>query len=138
MSTETTATTDRAATRWPWRMKTTYKDGTTREDDWADEVDAVGLAKFKSEQAAVERVELTTVFTAGQQVSPQTVDMVIPWSEVRTGDQALNYHGQLEEATVMPQGNAWCPEGCVSVMLGGSWYTPRKDKLTAVRRPITR
>ena len=67
--------------------------------------------------------------------SATTTDMIVRWDEVRTGDLVLNYHGEVEPATVMPQGNAWQLEGCVSIMIGGSWFTPRKDKLTAVRRP---
>ncbi len=65
-----------------------------------------------------------------------TVDLIVRWDEVRNGDEVLNAHGQLETATVLPYGNAWQPEGCVSLMIGGSWYTPRRDKLTAVRRQV--
>ena len=42
--------------------------------------------------------------------------------------------GTLEAAVLLPSGNAWQPEGCVSIMVGGSWRTPRRAALTAVRR----
>ena len=61
-------------------------------------------------------------------------DMIIPWAEVRDGDLVLNFRGELGVATVMPQGHAWCPEGHASVCIDGQWFTPRKDRLTAVRR----
>ena len=61
-------------------------------------------------------------------------DMIVRWDEVRTGDLVLGFRGRLDTATVMPAGHAWCPEGRVSVVIGGTWYTPRKDWLTAVRR----
>jgi hypothetical protein len=61
-------------------------------------------------------------------------EKVLRWDEVRTGDEVLDYSGQLGTATVMPQGHSWCPEGRVSVCIDGRWFTPRKDRLTAVRR----
>jgi hypothetical protein len=61
-------------------------------------------------------------------------EMIIPWDEVRDGDLVLNFRGELGVATVMPQGHAWCPDGHVSVCIDGQWCTPRKDRLTAVRR----
>ena len=64
-------------------------------------------------------------------------DHIVRWDEVRDGDLVLGFRGELDKATVLPQGSAWQPEGCVSLMIGGTWYTPRRDKLTAVRRYIT-
>jgi hypothetical protein len=54
---------------WPWHMKVTYADGSIREDDYANAADPVGLARFKSSKVNVERVELTTVFVAGEQIA---------------------------------------------------------------------
>jgi hypothetical protein len=62
------------------------------------------------------------------------VDQIVRWDEVRDGDLVLGHHGEMDIATVLPQGHAWCPEGHASLMIGGSWFVPRKDKLTAVRR----
>jgi len=128
-------------TRWPWRLTVTYKDGAIRTDDYSSDFGPegsggpLGYARHLSQQPNVERVGVTTAFADGQQVAGEPADMIIRWDEVRTGDLVLTYQGELEAATVMPQGNAWQPEGCVSVMIGGSWYTPRKDRLTAFRRP---
>jgi hypothetical protein len=61
-------------------------------------------------------------------------DMIVTWDEVRDGDLVLNFRGELGVATVLPQGHAWCPEGRASVCIDGQWFTPRKDRLTAVRR----
>lgn len=60
-------------------------------------------------------------------------DMIVRWDEVRDGDMVL-CNGALEAAVLLPHGNAWQPEGCVSIMVGGSWRTPRRAALTAVRR----
>lgn len=63
-----------ADTRWPWRITVTKDDGTSRSEDYAAE--SIGgrpvteFARWKSEQAGVTRVELTTAFVAGEQVSP--------------------------------------------------------------------
>ncbi len=68
--------------------------------------------------------------------SGETSDLIVRWDEVRTGDLVLGYRGELDVATVLPQGHAWCPEGHVSICIGGTWHTPRKDRLTAVRRLV--
>jgi hypothetical protein len=76
--------------------------------------------------------------TAEQVCPPSSVaDMIVHWDEVRTGDLVLGFRGELGVATTAPHGNAWVPEGRVSLVIDGVWYTPRKDRLTAVRRYIT-
>ena len=58
---------------------------------------------------------------------------LVRWDEVRDGDEVL-CNGRMGTATVLPQGSCWQPEGCVSLMIDGTWHTPRRDRLTAVRR----
>lgn len=79
---------------------------------------------------------MTTTQTSALVTCPPSAvaDMIVRWDEVRTGDLVLNFSGELDVATVMPQGHAWCPEGRASICIGGQWFTPRKDRLTAVRR----
>lgn len=61
-------------------------------------------------------------------------DMIVTWEEVRTGDLVLNFRGELDVAVVPSSRHDWCPEDRVSLCVGGQWFTPRKDRLTAVRR----
>lgn len=78
----------------------------------------------------------TTTDTPTTRTCPPSavVDMIVTWDEVQDGDLVLGLDGLLDVATVMPQGSAWCPEGRVSICIGGRWFTPRKDRYTAVRR----
>jgi hypothetical protein len=57
-------------TRWPWRLTVTYADGTVREDDYASDFDPAGFARHLSQKPDVTKVEVTTVFARGKQVSP--------------------------------------------------------------------
>ena len=61
---------------------------------------------------------------------------IVRWDEVRGGDEVL-CNGRMGIATVLPQGSCWQPEGCVSLTIDGTWHTPRRERLTAVRRYIT-
>jgi hypothetical protein len=61
-------------------------------------------------------------------------EKIVRWDEVRTGDEVLDFSGQLGSATVPSPDRSWCPEGRVNVIIDGRWFTPRKDWLTAVRR----
>jgi hypothetical protein len=60
-------------------------------------------------------------------------EKIVRWDEVRDGDEVL-CNGRLDKATVLPHGSVWQQEGRLSLMVGGTWYTPRRDALTAVRR----
>jgi hypothetical protein len=64
---KTPAATD---TRWPWHSKTTYKDGSVRENDYAADFDPAGFARHLSSKPNVAQVELTTMFVGGIQVTP--------------------------------------------------------------------
>jgi hypothetical protein len=61
----------RADTRWPWRITATYADGSVRKDDYASDFEPLGFAQHLSQKPNVTRVEVTTVFVAGEQVSPE-------------------------------------------------------------------
>ena len=58
------------SSNWPWLMKVTRTDGSVREDDYGAITDPAGLARFLSTKPDVVRVELSTAFVAGEQVSP--------------------------------------------------------------------
>lgn len=75
MSTETATTAPAYAdTRWPWRITTTYADGSVRSEDYSEEFQPLGFAQHLSRKPNVVRVEVTTVFTDGKQVSPAGPD----------------------------------------------------------------
>jgi hypothetical protein len=60
-------------------------------------------------------------------------EKIVKWSEVREGDEVL-VNGRMETVTALGAlGGPWT-EGRASLFLGGTWYTPRQDQLTAVRR----
>jgi hypothetical protein len=63
-------TTTYADTRWPWRITITYADGSVRNDDYADDFQPLGFAQHLSSKPNVVRVEVTTVYVNGEQVSP--------------------------------------------------------------------
>jgi hypothetical protein len=69
-----TAIIPRVSTRWPWHVTVTYADGTVREDDYAADFDPVGFAQHLSRKPSVTRVEVTTVFVSGEQVSPASTE----------------------------------------------------------------
>lgn len=60
-----------AAMNWPYHLKVTRKDGTVHEDDFSEDYDAVGYARFASTKPNVERVELSVAFVAGEAVPVQ-------------------------------------------------------------------
>ena len=65
-------------TRWPWHMTVTHTDGAVREDDYADGVGGRPIgeyAQYLSSLPDVARVELTTVFVAGEQVTSVAEEM---------------------------------------------------------------
>lgn len=65
--------------------------------------------------------------------SAVAVTDIVRWDQVRDGDEVL-CNGRMDTATVLPHGSAWQEEGRVSLLIGGTWYSPRRDALTAVRR----
>jgi hypothetical protein len=85
-------------------------------------------------QLAIAEREIASAAAAETSRAGTVAERIVRWDEVRTGDQVLDFSGQLGTATVLPLGNAWCPEGRASVCIDGRWFTPRKDRLTAVRR----
>jgi hypothetical protein len=56
---------------WPWRVRITSSDGRVKEDNYSSDFDPVGFARYISHQAGVERVEVTTAFADGNQVTPK-------------------------------------------------------------------
>jgi hypothetical protein len=69
-----------ADTRWPFRLTVTYTDGRVRTDDYAADFGPegsggpLGYARHLSGRPGVERVEVTTVFVAGQQAAGEGAD----------------------------------------------------------------
>ena len=65
------------ANSWPWRITVTKTDGTSRTDDYAAAdlpgQDPIGMARYLSTKPGVARVDVSTVFVAGEQVSPASV-----------------------------------------------------------------
>jgi len=59
---------------WPWRITVTKEDGTTRTDDYAAAdlagQDPIGMARHLSGKPGVVRVDVSTAFAAGEQISP--------------------------------------------------------------------
>ena len=56
---------------WPWHIKTTYTDGSVREDDYADDFEPLGFAQHLSRKPNVVKVEVATVFINGEPTSPR-------------------------------------------------------------------
>jgi hypothetical protein len=56
---------------WPWNITITYADGkVVNKGEYADGVDPMDYARYMSERSNVVRVQVTTVFINGEQVSP--------------------------------------------------------------------
>lgn len=55
---------------WEWHIKITYTNGNVRENDYSAEFSPADFALFLSERSNVARVEITTAFVNGEQVSP--------------------------------------------------------------------
>lgn len=68
---------------------------------------------------------------------PEAAEAIVRWDQVRDGDQVL-LHGVLGTVTLLPHGNYWQPEGCVSLAVDGTWIVPLRHHLTAVRRKAER
>ena len=63
-------------TRWPWRITVTRDDGTSRTNDYEDGYGGRPIPEFAaymSNQPGVARVDVSTAFIAGEQVSPASV-----------------------------------------------------------------
>lgn len=61
------------ANDWPWRITVIKDDGTSPEHDYSEEFAGqpiTELARHLSAKPGVVRVELSTVFVAGEQISP--------------------------------------------------------------------
>ena len=63
------------ANDWPWRITVTKTDGTVSTSDYTDSDDfhVIGFARHMSAQPNVTRVNVSTAFAAGEQISPDTV-----------------------------------------------------------------
>lgn len=61
---------------WAWHMKITYTNGNVRENDYSTEFGPADFALFLSKRPNVARVEITTAFVNGEQVSPYDLGFV--------------------------------------------------------------